>query len=461
MIIPFVLLLLAIALMPFIRRAWWEKNYPFVSVGLGCVPMFYYLFVLRNAERMISTGIDYGSFIVLIGSLFVVAGGIHIRIRGHSTPFSNTILLSVGALASSVLGTTGASMILIRPYLRSNQHRLRAFHIVFFIFLVSNIGGALSPIGDPPLFLGYLSGVPFFWVFENTWPIWLIAVASLILLFYALDTLSFRKAEPQGLREEFPEEARVGGLDNLIFICIIVLSVFIEHPKYLREGIMIAAAAASYATTESEVHRKNGFNLIPLKEVAILFFGIFATMVPALDWLEANAAHIGISSAGQFYWGSGALSSVLDNAPTYRNFLSAAIGLFVDQGIIDQVQLLVSGHGANAAALTGMHADQARMTFSVLQRYHADLVAAGSVSPELIKVAFLIANESLYLKAISIGSVFFGAMTYIGNGPNFMVKSISEQMGVESPDFSTYIVRYSLPILIPLFALVWFLFFRG
>jgi Na+/H+ antiporter NhaD/arsenite permease-like protein len=459
MLIPFLLLLLLIAVMPFLRRIWWEKRYPLVSAGLGCVTILYYLVVLRNPDRMAATGMDYFSFIVLIGSLFVAAGGIHLRIRGDSTPLSNTLLLSAGALASSVLGTTGASMILIRPFIRSNRRRLRGYHIVFFIFLVANIGGALSPIGDPPLFLGYLSGVPFFWVLENTWPIWAVAVALLALVFYAVDTVNFRRIGPAAERDGRHEEAGTAGTHNFLFVCVIVLSVFVEHPRLLREGLMITAAAASYVTTKKEVHRANEFNFRPMKEVAILFFGIFATMVPALDWLEMNAAHVGIASPGQFYWGSGILSGVLDNAPAYRSFLSAAIGLFVDQNMVAQVQLLVARHGGDAAALGGATADQARMTFGVLERYHADLVAAGTVSPELIKVSFLIANQALYLKAISIGSVFFGAVTYIGNGPNFMVKSISEQMGAECPAFSTYILRYSLPVLLPVFALVWFLFF--
>lgn len=461
MIAPFILLLLAIALMPFIARRWWERYYPFVSAGLGALTVFYYLAVLRNPERMAASGLDYFSFVVLIGSLFVVAGGIHIRIGGRSTPLSNTVLLAVGAVASNVLGTTGASMILIRPFLRANKNRLRGFHVVFFIFLVSNIGGALSPIGDPPLFLGYLKGVPFFWVLENVWHIWLIAVVALGLSFFVLDSLSFRRFQRGQPAEGIQEDAEFGGGLNLLLAGVILFSLFIEHPRLLREALMLAAAAASYFTTDPEIHEKNGFSFIPVKEVAILFLGIFATMMPALDWLELHATRIGITTPGQFYWGTGILSSVLDNAPTYLNFLSASIGLLIDRGLVDQVQILVSKHGADLPAIPAVHAEEIRRTFAALMRYHADLVATGTVSPEQIKIAYLLANQGLYLKAISIGAVFFGAVTYIGNGPNFMVKSIADQSGAACPNFPSYLLRYSLPILIPLFAIIWFIFFRS
>lgn len=463
MILPFVLLLLAIAVMPFINRHWWERNYPYVAVGLGLVTIGYYVFGLDNPVRMLHTGEEYISFIVLIGSLFVVAGGIHIRIKGKSTPLSNVALLAIGAVASNFVGTTGASMIMIRPYLRVNKYRLRGYHVVFFIFVVSNIGGALTPIGDPPLFLGYLKGVPFFWVLVNVWHMWAIAVGLVLLIFFVIDSLSFRQyeAKVKHLRaEEFDEEADVSGLKNLFFLGVILLAVFIQTPQFLRELLMVLAAAGSYFSTKREIHRKNDFNFLPIKEVAILFLGIFATMVPALDWLEANSAHIGVGTPGQFYWGTGILSSVLDNAPTYLNFLSASIGLFVNQDIIAQVQHLISTRGADIAAVGGVHAEEIRNTFTVLMKYHGDLVASGNVPTDDIQISYLIGNHNIYLKAISIAAVFFGAMTYIGNGPNFMVKSIADQSGADSPSFFTYVWKYSLPILLPIFALVWWLFFR-
>jgi Na+/H+ antiporter NhaD/arsenite permease-like protein len=464
MILPFVLLLLSIAIVPFIDKRWWERNYPFVSIGLGISTIIYYFFALGNGARMVSTGYEYLSFIILIGSLFVVAGGIHIRIKGKSTPLSNVFLLAIGAVVSNFLGTTGASMIMIRPYLRVNKYRLRGFHVVFFIFIVSNIGGALTPIGDPPLFLGYLKGVPFFWVLEYVWHIWAIALGVVLLFFFVIDYLSFKKFEASTKHvseAELHEEAEVGGMHNIFFLTMILVAVFIQHPPFVRELLMIAAAAGSYYTTKKEIHRKNDFNFIPIKEVAILFLGIFATMVPALDWLELNATKIGITSAGQFYWGTGILSSVLDNAPTYLNFLSASIGLFVNQDVVNQVYHLMQSHGADITAVAGANAEEVRNTFAVLMKYHADLAASGSVPIADIQVCYLIANHSIYIKAISLAAVFFGAMTYIGNGPNFMVKSIAEQTGAQCPSFGGYIAKYSLPILIPIFALIWWLFFTG
>ncbi len=463
MIIPFIFLLLSIAIIPFIDRHWWEKYYPHISFVLGTITVVYYVFFLHNSGRIIHTGIEYISFIILIGSLFVVSGGIHIRIRGRSTPLSNVTLLGIGAIVSNFLGTTGASMILIRPYLRVNRYRLRPFHIVFFIFIVSNIGGALTPIGDPPLFLGYLKGVPFFWVFGAVWYIWLFVLGIILLIFFVFDYFSFWKFEhsPDRIPEsELHEEAEVNGWHNVFFLLVILISVFIQKPQFIRELLMIIAAVGSYKTTKQEVHKKNDFNFIPIKEVAILFLGIFATMVPALDWLELNASKIGVNSAGQFYWGTGILSSFLDNAPTYLNYLSGAIGLFVDQDIITQVQHLIMTKGSDIGTVTGIHTEEIKNTFVTLMRYHSDLVAAGNVPLSDIQVCYLIGNHEIYLKAISVSAVFFGSCTYIGNGPNFMVKSIAEQRGVKCPSFGGYIGRYSLPILIPTFIFVWLLFFR-
>jgi len=463
-IIPFILLLLSIALMPFINRHWWERNYPVVSLTLGAATVAYYIFVLGRPERMLRTGVEYLSFILLIGSLFVVAGGIHIRLSGKSTPLSNTLFLAVGAIASNLVGTTGASMIMIRPFLRVNAYRLSGYHVAFFIFIVSNIGGALTPIGDPPLFLGYLRGIPFFWVLTAVWHIWVLAILLLLLVFYLLDVRGFRKFRARagaGTGGELHGEASVSGLHNLIFLLLILVSVFIEHPVFLREVIMIAAAAGSYFTTGRDIHRANNFNFTPAREVAILFLGIFATMVPALDSLELGASRLGLLTPGHYFWYTGFLSGVLDNAPTYLSFLSAAVGSFIDHTVIQQVQHLVLTKGADIASLAGSHAEEARRTFEVLMKYHADMVLSGSVPLADIHVSYLIANRDIIIKAISLGAVFFGAMTYIGNGPNFMVKSIVENSGMAGcPGFIAYIYRYSLPVLIPLFILIWALFFR-
>lgn len=461
MILPFAILLLAIAVMPFINRHWWERNYPFVSFALALVPMGYYIFGIEHPARLLHTGFEYVSFIILIGSLFVVAGGIHIRIRGRSKPLANVFLLSIGAVLSNFVGTTGASMILIRPYIRANKYRIKPFHIIFFIFIVSNMGGALTPIGDPPLFLGYLKGIPFFWIAETVWFKWAIAMGLILGIFYVLDYISYhRLAESirHGLAAEH-EEGEVSGGQNVFFLAVILIAVFITKPPFLREALMALAAAGSYLTTKHEIHKKNDFNFHPIKEVAVLFFGIFATMIPALDWLAQNASSLGIRTAGQFYWGTGMLSAFLDNAPTYLNFLSAATGLCVSPDETRQLISLVQNHGADLALITGPHGVEIKAAYAALLKYHFDIVQSGSISPDFANAAYLIANFSKHVQAISLGAVFFGAMTYIGNGPNFMVKSIAEQSGIHCPTFFGYMVKYSIPVLLPVFFLVWLLFF--
>jgi Na+/H+ antiporter NhaD/arsenite permease-like protein len=459
---PFIALLLAIAVVPFINRHWWEHNYPYVSFGLGAVVVVYYLAGLQNGGRLLVTLVDYVSFIALIGSLFVVAGGIHIQIKGKSRPLANTFLLAIGAVLANIVGTTGASMILIRPFLRVNKYRIRPFHVVFFIFVVSNMGGALTPIGDPPLFLGYLKGVPFFWVLERSWLPWLVAMGLVLGVFYVMDLLSYRKlsaAQRHGA-EGAHEEGAAAGVHNIFFLAVILVAVFITDPPFVREALMVLAAVGSYLTTRKDIHEKNDFNFIPIKEVAILFAGIFATMIPALDWLELNAASLGIVTPGQFYFASGTLSAFLDNAPTYLNFLSAAVGLHVSPEVVAGVQQAIASKGASLAQLAGDNAPAIRATFESLQRYHYDAVAAGNVPLDQVMVDVLLANHPLHIQAISLGAVFFGACSYIGNGPNFMVKSIAEQSGVRCPSFFGYIAMYSIPVLIPVFVITWWLFLR-
>jgi Na+/H+ antiporter NhaD/arsenite permease-like protein len=416
--IPFVLLLACIAVLPLINKHFWEHNFAFISLGLGLLIVLHYIFQVRNTHILLHTGIEYISFICLIGALFVVSGGIHINVKGEATPLINTVFLAIGAVLANVLGTTGASMVLVRPWIRMNKYRITAFHTVFFIFIVSNIGGGLTPIGDPPLFLGYLKGVPFFWVMHEVWMIWLLALMALMLLlliFFIMDHLNFKKA-PKAIREKETahEEWRFLGMHNVLFLAMIIGSVFVSKPLFFREAIMIAAAMLSFYTTSKSVHESNDFNFAPIKEVAILFAGIFMTMIPALEWLEKYAPELGISSVAQFYWGSGILSSVLDNAPTYLNFLSAAVGLFGAEG-----------HVGESA------------------------------------VRMLLTSHPHYIRAISVGAVFFGAVTYIGNGPNFLVKSIADQSKVKTPSFFGYVFKFSFPILIPIFILIWLLFFRS
>ena len=411
MILPFVVMLLAIALMPFIHRHWWERNYPVTAMALGAVTTVYYVFTLQAGQRMLATAHEYVSFIALIGSLFIVSGGIHIRVKGEAAPWANCALLAFGAVIANLIGTTGAAMLLIRPWIRMNKYRITAYHTVFFIFIIANVGGCLTPIGDPPLFLGYLRGVPFFWTLEHCALPWALAVTALIAVFYVLDRRNFLRAPHEVRREETAQSAwKVEGLRNLLFLAVILSAVFIEKPPGLREALMIGAALASYFATPRAVHAANDFNLHPIYEVAWLFLGIFATMVPALDYLEVHAGDLGLNSPMRLYCCTGALSATLDNAPTYLTFLAAAMGQ----------QHLSLSDGTQVAQFAALHGRD--------------------------------------LLAISLGAVFFGAMTYIGNGPNFMVKSIAEQAKVKTPSFFGYVFKYALPILLPIFAGIAWLF---
>jgi Na+/H+ antiporter NhaD/arsenite permease-like protein len=341
-----------------------------------------------------------------------VAGGIHVRTRGEATPFHNLLFLIGGAILANLVGTTGASMLLIRPWIRLNRYRFTNLHTAFFIFIVSNVGGCLTPVGDPPLFLGYLKGVPFWWITARCLPAWGLAVGALCAAFYAFDRVNFLAA-PKKVREEQTahETLKIDGLHNLGWLALILLSVFLKSPPGLREVLMVGAAFGSYRTTSQKVHEWNQFTFGPIKEVAWLFVGIFATMVPALDYLEVHASALGITAPLHFYWFSGALSGVLDNAPTYLTFLTAAFGL-------KHLQIDNLGH-----------------------------------------VSTFLDQHAAYAVAVSLGSVFFGAMTYIGNGPNLMVKAIADQQGVHTPHFFSYIIRFSVPVLLPILAIVGWIFF--
>ena len=409
--IPFALILLQIALWPLLAPRFWIKNYPWVTLPLGAIVAVYYVFFRDGTSHMLHVGHEYLSFICLIGSLFVVSGGIHVGLPGgRFSPKQNVVLLAIGAVIANIFGTTGASMILIRPFIRGNAWRFSKFHIAFFIFIVSNCGGALTPIGDPPLFLGYLRGVPFFWVLEALWYKWMVGIAILLLMFYWIDRRHFRKETAEDQQAALAPNAVVfDGLQNLFFIFMILGAAFVTKPILVREAIMVAAAVGSYLTTPKKLHEQNNFNFHPIQEVGILFAAIFAAMVPALDWLSANAAALGINTTAGFYWLTGGLSAALDNAPTYLNFLSAAMGLF----------------GLNVSN----SAEVARFAVE-----HGDL-----------------------LRTISISAVFFGALTYIGNGPNFMCKAIAEHEKVPTPSFIEYTGRYAIPLLGPVLIVTYFL----
>src|SRR5947209_8500668 len=394
MIVPFGVLLAAVALAPLFFGDWWHKHYPKVAYSLGAIILAYYLFGLQGYERVWHTAAEYVSFIALIASLFVVSGGIHINVKGEATPLANVLFLFAGAVVANLFGTTGASLLLIRPWLRMNKYRITAHHVVFFIFIVSNVGGCLTPIGDPPLFLGYLQGIPFWWVAEHCWPIWAVGLGVLLAMFYVVDRGNFLRA-PKRIREKLAEPHdvwRFEGLSNLFFLAMILGAVFIDRPPFLRETMMLAAAVGSYFTTRESVHKANHFNFHPIQEVAILFAGIFATMMPALDWLKVNAATLGDPTPAFFYWASGTLSSVLDNAPTYLSFLNGIFGAFVDPDVVNQVQHLVLTRGADLAAITGPHAEHIQNTFAALQRYHAADLVKRTVTEDEIETCFLLGN---------------------------------------------------------------------
>ncbi|MFZ4116342.1 MAG: sodium:proton antiporter [Chthoniobacterales bacterium] len=411
---PFVLMLLSVAFMPFVNGPWWSLHFKKVSLFLAGIIIFYYLFVRHDAPRLGLLLSEYLSFIILIGSLFVVTGGIYLRVRGEATPLRNTIFLVVGSIISIFIGTTGASMLLIRPWIQSNRYRVTAFHIIFFIFMISNIGGCLSPIGDPPLFLGYLRGVPFFWLFQNLWSAWLLAIGLLAAIFYFLDRRNFLQA-PSSIRdlETTQEVWTFQGLFNLSFLVVIIGAVFLPTPW--REMVMVGAALGSYFSTSKNIFEANKFTFHPIEEVAWLFFGIFATMVPVLDYLEEKTSLISSFPPLKplhFYYLTGFLSTCLDNAPTYLASLQLHLGM----------------HGMNIESVSD--------------------------------VTYAAINTPKPITAIALGAVFFGATTYIGNGPNFMVKSIAEDVEIRMPNFVHYIVYYSLPILAPILVLIGWLFCR-
>ena len=373
LMIPFGVLLTLIALAPLCFAGWWGRHYPKVAIGLAIVVVACYLSA-GGGHRVTEVGFDYARFIILIGSLFVVAGGIHISVKGEATPRENVLFLLIGALVANLLGTTGASMLLIRPWIRMNKYRVTGHHIVFFIFVVSNVGGCLTPVGDPPLYLGYLKGIPFWWVTRHCLLPWACGVGILLAMFYAVDSRNYLRA-PKRVRSALAEPHdhwRFEGTWNLGFLALILVAAFVERPAFLREVLMIAAALGSWFTTPKSIHHANDFNLHPLKEVAILFVGIFATMMPALDWLQTHAGRFGTLTPSFFYFGSGSLSSVLDNAPTYLAFLNTIFGASVDHETVRQVLQSVASHPPGAGP--GVSSPAVQNTLAALQQYYSCLL---------------------------------------------------------------------------------------
>lgn len=481
-VLPFVLLLACIATMPFIAKHFWEKYYSHVAIALAFIVACYYVFFVSIADgkdtvsgalNMAKSFAEYLSFIMLLGSLFTVSGGILIRVRKHSTPFANTLLLAIGAILANLVGTTGAAMLLIRPYLGMNRNRIRPFHVVFFIFIVANTGGALTPIGDPPLFLGYLKGVPFWWVLEHCWPLWATAVGILLTVFFIMDTAAMKKYPPADhaagdTAEEVGPILSIYGLANVGFLLLILIGVFMPPPA--REILMATAIFGSLLVTPHRIHLENRFNFGPIKEVALLFIGIFATMVPALNYLSIHASDKEfdqlLHTPGQYYYVTGALSSVLDNAPTYVTFLETELAK-LDPDTVHRAKVIVRNPDKSEPAaedLAGLSEENQHdlvNSLAALKKFHGDKVQDGSLTDDQIRVGFLLFGHlQEYLIAISLGAVFFGACTYIGNGPNFMVKAIADHAGVKTPSFFGYIGVYVLPIFLPTLILVWAIFLR-
>ncbi len=430
-LLPFVAMLLCIAIAPLVAEKEWEKNLNkfAVSMVLGSVVAIW-MVANNNAENEFTHKLvhqmvfDYVPFILLLTALFVVTGGIHVKGDIQATPKVNTLILAIGFVLASLMGTTGAAMLLIRPLLATNSQRKYTTHtVLFFIALVANTGGLLTPLGDPPLFLLYLRGAEFTW-FLSLLPIWALVGISLLAIYYLLDTYYYTKREAlehlmHDAREQEP--IRIDGNINFLWLACVVASVMFinsgyipamgeEHApiyiKLLREIVLVAIIFLSLYTTKKQVREANHYSWAPIIEVAVLFVGIFATMTPALIYLNANAADLGLTKPWQFYYSAGTLSSFLDNAPTAVAFHSVATGLPMTEGVP-----MVAG------------------------------------------------VQEVLLKAIATASVFFGAMTYIGNGPNFMVKAIAEESGLRMPSFFGYMFKFSLVVLLPLYIIVQLIFF--
>lgn len=427
--IPFGLMLLAIAVAPLLAEHWWEsnKNKLIIALVLG-VPTAVCLIVggmAHNLEHQLFG--DYIPFIILLLALYVITGGIHLSGDIKAKPWVNTSFLGLGWLLASIMGTTGAAMLLIRPLLVTNQQRQRKVHtVLFFIALCANCGGLLTPLGDPPLFMLFLRGAEFTWFF-SMWGPWLFTGVLLMAVYFALDTYYYSREPWTALSADAREHTplKLQGKSNFVYLIGVVLAVaFINAGsipamgeenaplwmKYLREIVLLSLTFLSIYTTKKKIrYELNKFTWDPIVEVAVLFLGIFTTMTPALAYLNANASALGLDKVWQFYYTSGALSSFLDNTPTAVAFHSVASGLSAEQ-------MVSFGEGMMAGI------------------------------PEIL------------LMAICIGSVFFGAMTYIGNGPNFMVKAIAEECGVKMPSFFGYMFKFSLIVLLPIYILVQLIF---
>jgi len=423
--IPFAIMLLSIAVLPLIVESWWERNRHKLIVALAlAIPTAIYLInegLIHNLEHQIMY--DYVPFIILLASLFVITGGIHLSGDIKAKPIINTLFIGIGYFLASIMGTTGAAMLLIRPVISTNQQRSHKAHtILFFIAAVANCGGLLTPLGDPPLFLLFLRGAPFTW-FLHLLPEWAFVGAILLIVYYLVDSYYYKKEDWVNLSADTREvePIRITGNINFLFLIGVILSVAFINPsyipemgnpsgpmwiKFLREIVLLLLISLSLYSTQKKVREQNKFSWRPIIEVAVVFLGIFITMVPTMLYLANNASSFGVTESWQFYYAAGSLSSFLDNAPTAVAFHGVAVGL----------------------------------------------VNSGQVIAEVAGI------PEILLKAVAMGSVLFGAMTYIGNGPNFMVKAIAEESGIKMPSFFGYMFKFSLIVLLPIYILVQLLF---
>ena len=406
--VPFAVLLLAITLGPWIAQHHWERHYHKLCLALAGSVCLYYLLVLKQPTRIIHAGMEYVTFMVVVGSFFVVAGGIHLRAKAPSSPLRNTLFLLAGAVLGNLIGTIAASLLLIRPWIAMNRSRIAPMHIAFFIFVVSNVGGALLPVG-PPLLLGFLNGVPFSWTLQHCWRPWSTTVGLILLVFFIVDLVNWHTSRKTSEEKDLTSW-RCDGVHNFIFL-FVILAAIIAVPDGWREPVVVLTALGSYLGTPKRIREANDFSFRPLKEVAWLFLGIFGTMIPVLVFMEQSASELGMRGEFAFYWATGLLSALLDNAPTYLAFFAAVLGL----------------HGLDLK-------DTAR-------------------------IAAFVTSDGRELAAVSLGATFFGALTYIGNAPNLLIRSIAEHGRVPTPSFIGYICKFALPILIPIFGLVSLLFF--
>jgi Na+/H+ antiporter NhaD/arsenite permease-like protein len=436
-IIPFLGMLASIAIFPLLCPRIWHHHFGKITIfwaTFGVLVIIYFLQVEGVYLILHVLLEEYLPFIILLSALYVVSCGIYVSNFLSGTPLTNTLYLAFGTPLASLMGTTGASMVLIGPFLRANAWRKkRDFMVVFYIFLVSNIGGSLTPLGDPPLFLGYLKGVPFFWTLNLLFPM-LFLCLPLLLIYYFLDRRFYLNERKQNIPLQ-KEPFHIQGLYNLFLIFLIIAVLLFSGkanlPKanffgielslnsLIRDLLLLGILAISHLITPYEIKANNEFSWYPIKEVIIIFFGLFITMIPAVQiLLSGEKGAFGplihwMDKPYHYFYGSGVFSAFLDNAPTYLTFLSALLGKFY-QGL-----------------------------------------------PEGTAFSLLIKEHPKYLLAISCGAVFWGAMTYIGNAPNFMVKSIAEERGIPMPSFFGYVFKYSLPILFPLFVLLSQIFFKG